>query len=211
MENAFTSEVMSRRDARNLPGATTYLERFIDALGLLCREKPSRELCEAWLSGESEELQAWTVNHVRVYWASGIGTIEAAQHMADVPEESEAHEGFFEDTGRASPNWYHVFAVVPVSVESPELPKVEFRDFLASGSTAEKAAKRLLESYVEESESWVELWAGLQEQTPEIRPLPHVMNPPQLLEQHENWKREQEHYVLLADKNSGSSVFEQLS
>lgn len=97
MERAFSSSAMSRRDELELPGATTYIDRFVDALGLLCRSKPPKAICEQWLNGESEELQSWAVSNARVYWQMGIGTIEAAQHLADNPEEGEGHEGFTSD------------------------------------------------------------------------------------------------------------------
>lgn len=100
IEKAFSSSAMSRRDDLELPGATTYLDRFVDALGLLCRSKPSKTVCKQWLSGESEELQSWAVSNARIYWQMGIGTIEAAQHLADNPEEGEGHEGFTSDYAR---------------------------------------------------------------------------------------------------------------
>jgi hypothetical protein len=54
-------------------------------------------MCEQWLNGESEDLQSWAVSNARIYWQMGIGTIEAAQHLADNPEEGEGHEGFTAD------------------------------------------------------------------------------------------------------------------
>ncbi|MBN3832906.1 hypothetical protein [Burkholderia sp. Ac-20344] len=97
MELAFSSAAMSRRDELELPGATVYIDRFVAALGLLCRSKPPKELCEQWLNGESDELQSWTIDNRRIYWQTGIGAIEAAQHLADNPEEGEGHEGFTSD------------------------------------------------------------------------------------------------------------------
>lgn len=104
MEQAFSSAAMSRRDELDLPGATVYIDRFVSALGLLCRSKPPRELCEQWLSNESEELQSFAVSNARIYWMTGIGIIEAAQIMADNPEEGAAHEGYTSDyAASASP------------------------------------------------------------------------------------------------------------
>ncbi|MBP0714862.1 hypothetical protein ABXK61_16275 [Burkholderia sola] len=102
MELAFSSAAMSRRDELELPGATVYVDRFVDALGLLCRSKPPKELCEQWLNGESDELQSWTIDNRSIYWQTGIGAIEAAQHLADNPEEGEGHEGFTGDYARAA-------------------------------------------------------------------------------------------------------------
>ena len=76
---------------------TTYAQRFIAALALLCDSEPSQDLCEQWLAGTSENLQEWVVSHVRAEWATGIGAIEAAQHLADNPNEGEEHVGFAAD------------------------------------------------------------------------------------------------------------------
>lgn len=104
MERAFSSSAMSRRDELELPGATAYIDRFVDALGLLCRSKPPKAMCEQWLKGENEELQSWAVSNARIYWQMGIGTIEAAQHLADNPEEGEGHEGFTSDYAVPAPS-----------------------------------------------------------------------------------------------------------
>ncbi|WP_186269853.1 VRR-NUC domain-containing protein [Burkholderia gladioli] len=101
MEKAFSSSAMSRRDELNLPGTTTYIERFIDAMGLLCRGKPDRAMCEQWLNHDNDDLQAWAINNIRIHWQMGISTIEAAQYLADLPEEGENHEGSTKDYARA--------------------------------------------------------------------------------------------------------------
>ncbi|UWX68864.1 hypothetical protein [Burkholderia gladioli] len=101
MEKAFSSSAMSRRDELNLPGATTYIERFIDAMGLLCRGKPDRAMCEQWLTHENDDLQSWAINNIRIHWQMGISTIEAAQYLADLPEEGENHEGSTKDYARS--------------------------------------------------------------------------------------------------------------
>jgi hypothetical protein len=102
IEQAFSSAAMSRRDELELPGATVYIERFISALGMLLRKTPPREMCEQWLNHESEELQSFAVSNARIYWMTGIGAIEAAQVLADNPDEGEAHEGYTSDYSRAN-------------------------------------------------------------------------------------------------------------
>jgi hypothetical protein len=78
---------------------TGYLDRFVDALELLCTARPDRDLCEEWLrhAPGSERLQDWAVDHTRANWGTGIGTIEAAEVMAENPEEGAGHEGFRQD------------------------------------------------------------------------------------------------------------------
>ncbi|HDR9106057.1 TPA: hypothetical protein QDB04_002914 [Burkholderia vietnamiensis] len=78
---------------------TGYLDRFVDALELLCIARPDRDLCEQWLrhAPGSERLQDWTVDHVRANWGTGIGAIEAAEVMAESPEEGAGHEGYRSD------------------------------------------------------------------------------------------------------------------
>ncbi|WP_176016625.1 hypothetical protein [Burkholderia sp. BCC0398] len=107
MERAFSSEAMSRRDELELPGATAYIDRFVGALGLLCRRKPTRELCEQWLNHENDDLQSWAIDNRCIYWQTGIGAIEAAQHLADNPEEGEGHEGFTSDYARDTADAQH--------------------------------------------------------------------------------------------------------
>lgn len=79
------------------PVPTTYMERFREAMGVLCAGKmPPLEMCEQWLRDEqvdfADPLQAWAVDHAQVAWHTGIGTIEAAQAWADSPEEGVDHE-----------------------------------------------------------------------------------------------------------------------
>lgn len=92
MDEAFSSSTMSRRDAHNLPGATEWINRFVKALAMLCRAEPPRQLCVEWTLNKNDDLQQWVCANVGVYWATGIGTIEAAEHMADMPEEGVSHK-----------------------------------------------------------------------------------------------------------------------
>jgi hypothetical protein len=72
---------------------TRYIDRVVEALTLLCAGAiPPREMVVAWEDDSSEELQSWAINHVATPWGTGIGTIEAAQTMADTPEEGMGHE-----------------------------------------------------------------------------------------------------------------------
>jgi hypothetical protein len=72
---------------------TLYIDRMMDALALLCGGKtPAREMVEAWEEHASEELQDWAVCNVVAPWATGIGTIEAAQALADTPEDGMGHQ-----------------------------------------------------------------------------------------------------------------------
>jgi hypothetical protein len=75
------------------PENTKYLDRLIEALTLLCGGKvPPREMVHAWESSDDEELQSWAACNTTLPWAMGIGTIEAAQVLADNPEEGMGHE-----------------------------------------------------------------------------------------------------------------------
>jgi hypothetical protein len=70
----------------DLPRAvtTTFTDRFIAALGALCKSKPPADLCAAWICDpDSEELQHWVASNARFEWASGIGTIDAAMAAAE--------------------------------------------------------------------------------------------------------------------------------
>lgn len=87
------SEKTTKKSKPSANGATRYLDRFIEALALLCGGAvPPRELAEQWELGTSEALQDWAVNHVAARWATGIGAIDAAQALANAPEEGIGHE-----------------------------------------------------------------------------------------------------------------------
>lgn len=71
---------------------TTWLQRFGDALQLLCGGKrPSNEMMAAWADKSSEELQSFAASHGPA-WAQGLGVIDAAHILADQPTEGVEHE-----------------------------------------------------------------------------------------------------------------------
>lgn len=77
--------------------ATTYLQRFREALAVMCGAMPPEDLCQEWLDGVSvngaDRLQNWVGSQVQLPgWAQCIGTIDAAMTWADQPEEGEDHE-----------------------------------------------------------------------------------------------------------------------
>lgn len=72
---------------------TTYIERFTEAVRLLCGKEPPRELVVAWL--EHRELADDLQNFAAQYgpsWAQGIVVLDAAAVLADTPEEGAEHE-----------------------------------------------------------------------------------------------------------------------
>jgi hypothetical protein len=86
-----------------LPDTTTYIDRFVNALGILCVASPSPEMAEAYLTGASEDLQHWVGTHQRVGWSMAIGVIEAAQVMANNPIEGLDHQGSSDDYRELEP------------------------------------------------------------------------------------------------------------
>lgn len=71
---------------------TTHLQRFGDAMELLCAGKrPDDALLKAWTAGTSEELQIFAAEHGPA-WAQGIGLIDAALMAASQPTEGVEHE-----------------------------------------------------------------------------------------------------------------------
>ena len=71
---------------------TTYIQRFGDALQALCKGvRPSDKMMDDWLTHKSEELQSFCCNN-GIYWAQGIGIIDAALVLVDNPTEGEDHE-----------------------------------------------------------------------------------------------------------------------
>lgn len=70
---------------------TTYLQRFGDAMNLLCGTRPSDNMLQAWIHGTSEKLQEFSIEF-GPEWAQGIAVIDAARVMADQPTEGVDHE-----------------------------------------------------------------------------------------------------------------------
>lgn len=89
----------SRVGGASDPEPTTWMERFREAMAVMCGGKmPPLDMCEQWVRNEQvngvDLLQGWVIDHaaVAVSWHTGIGTIEAAQVWADTPEEGVGHE-----------------------------------------------------------------------------------------------------------------------
>ncbi|MFC4924755.1 hypothetical protein [Delftia deserti] len=71
---------------------TTYLQRFGDAIALLCHgRRPDDLVLTSWLDGTSDVLQQFAIDNGPA-WAQGIGLIDAATIAADQPTEGVAHE-----------------------------------------------------------------------------------------------------------------------
>ena len=70
---------------------TTWIQRFKDAIALLCGEVPPDGMAEAWAAHENEGLQSWALNRCPLPWCMGITVVEAAEHLADQPEEGIGH------------------------------------------------------------------------------------------------------------------------
>lgn len=78
--------------SRDWTDPTTVLERFGDAMELLCQgNRPHDALLRGWLSGESEDLQGFAASHGPA-WAQGIGIIDAALTLVDNPTEIQFHD-----------------------------------------------------------------------------------------------------------------------
>lgn len=71
---------------------TTWIERFTAALALLCGTAPEPSMIRTWVTHENDDLQSWALNHCSLPWCMGIAVIEAAEHLADHPEEGVGHE-----------------------------------------------------------------------------------------------------------------------
>lgn len=87
-----TKTVAPELPSRGWGTRTTYLQRFGDAMQLLCQgHRPSDDILEAWLFHENERLQEFACNN-GPEWAQGIGLIDAAMVLADNPEEGHEHQ-----------------------------------------------------------------------------------------------------------------------
>lgn len=76
--------------------STTWMERFRDALTIMCGAPPPLSYCEMWVRNEQDEgaadpLQNWVGMQKTPHWAQCIVTIEAAEVWANTPVEGEDH------------------------------------------------------------------------------------------------------------------------
>jgi len=84
-------------------GPTTYLQRFGDAMQLLCAgHRPGDALLVEWLDPASETytLQEFAIEHGPA-WSQGIVVIDAALVMAEFPTEGDDHEEASTDPSNA--------------------------------------------------------------------------------------------------------------
>lgn len=72
---------------------TSYVDRFTEAVALLCRKSPPADLVAGWLDKDADDhrLQDFAADHAPA-WAQGIGVLDAAHVMASQPTEGVAHE-----------------------------------------------------------------------------------------------------------------------
>lgn len=72
---------------------TSYVDRFTEAVALLCRKSPPADLVAGWLDKDADDqrLQDFAADHAPA-WAQGIGVLDAAHVMASQPTEDVAHE-----------------------------------------------------------------------------------------------------------------------
>lgn len=78
-----------------LQDSTTWVVRFQQAITLLTDGllPPPEDMIRAWFTTDNEELQRWAAGHAkRLPWAQGIEIIDAAERLADTPDESGLHE-----------------------------------------------------------------------------------------------------------------------
>ena len=74
--------------------STTWIDRFTDALEVLCGTRPPRNIVRSWLNSDCEALQDWVGMRGRpiLSHTMNIAIIEAAMILADQPVEGEDHE-----------------------------------------------------------------------------------------------------------------------
>lgn len=74
---------------------TRWIDRFTEAMTLLCGGKePPKQAVVDWFdkSKDSFALQEFAVNNTPLSAVQGIGVIDAAMCIADLPPEGEDHE-----------------------------------------------------------------------------------------------------------------------
>ena len=75
---------------------TKWIDRFSEAIALLCGAKPPEHLVKEWLDHTDDphrqNLQDWAACKTPLQWSQGIQVIDAAHALADNPEEGCDHE-----------------------------------------------------------------------------------------------------------------------
>ncbi len=74
---------------------TTWVQRYREALALLCGEQPPESAVVDSLQPGADgwELQSWAAGKCRLAWAQGIVLIDAATILADTPAEGNQEDG----------------------------------------------------------------------------------------------------------------------
>ena len=92
---ATASDIVDARAAKlTRAGATDWLDRFEDALTVMCGAKPPREECETWMNaakgddGQKPLLDWVSRQHGAPIWSQSITTTAAAKVWADTPAEA---------------------------------------------------------------------------------------------------------------------------
>lgn len=71
----------------------TYLERFTQAITLLCKgRQPPTDMIAGWLDGTDDKLQEFTIDN-EPPWAQGCVLLDAAKLLADTPAEEHHPNG----------------------------------------------------------------------------------------------------------------------
>jgi len=76
---------------------TTFVQRFSDAIALMCGAEPPAEFVDEWLRNVEvnfvARLQEWVLTQDGTpWWAQGIVVLDAAYLLAESPEEGGQHE-----------------------------------------------------------------------------------------------------------------------
>jgi hypothetical protein len=82
--NSLRNRTHSNEALKDLPSFNLRIQKV---LSLLCEEEPSIGLIDDWLINESEEIISWILSKCKLNWAQGIEIIEAAQSIAESPQE----------------------------------------------------------------------------------------------------------------------------
>jgi hypothetical protein len=85
--------------------STRWVDRFTDALQVLCGERPPADLVQSWLDpvADCQRLQDWVGDHMHERLrphSQCISLIDAAHVIADQPEEGDGHGMRGEEQGR---------------------------------------------------------------------------------------------------------------
>lgn len=129
---------------------TTFIQRFADAVELLCKKRPSDEIVNAWVEriDDDTRLQEFAIEH-GPDWAQGIAVLDAAHVLASQPTEDVDHEPAPTSQGAAHKleNLHPLASTVKAYVDFAAVRRLEGGFISQELDELDRGARQVLKDY----------------------------------------------------------------